>query len=172
MIDMKRILVPIDFSLGSRVALRHALGIAKRFDSHVEVIHIWEPAPVVTPNQMMWMGGDADTFWKKLSDDLRTRLEAVLAEEAPDMRDKIELQIEAGYVAHSIVRHIEKGHYDLVVMGTHGRTGLSHLLLGSVAERVVRLSPAPVMTVRVPKEQEKAAAEERRLARETPHATH
>jgi universal stress protein A len=172
MIDMKRILVPIDFSLGSRIALRHAVGIADRFGARIEVIHIWEPAPVVTPNQMMWMGGDADNFWKQLSGDLRKRLEALIAEEAPGKRDDIELVIEAGYVAHSIVRHIEKGHYDLVVMGTHGRTGLSHLLLGSVAERVVRLSPAPVMTVRVPKEQEKAAAEERRQAREAPQPAH
>jgi nucleotide-binding universal stress UspA family protein len=166
MAEMKNILVPIDFSLGSRVALKQALTLAERFGARVEVIHIWEPSPVVTPNQLVWVGGDADSFWRQLSGDLRKRIDELIAEEAPKHKDQIAVHIEAGYVAHSILRHIEHGSYDLVVMGTHGRTGISHLLMGSVAERIVRLSPVPVMTVRVPKEQEKAAAEERRRVRE------
>jgi nucleotide-binding universal stress UspA family protein len=162
--DIKCILVPVDFSLGARMALRHAAMIARRFEARLEVIHIWEPSPVVTPNQIAWVGGDADTFWQQMSANLRSRVTKLVDEEA--MLVASEVVIEAGYVAHGILRQIEQGNYDLVVMGTHGRTGLSHLLLGSVAERVVRLSPTPVLTVRVPKAQEKAAAEARAGARE------
>lgn len=164
--DIKSILVPVDFSLGSRAALRHAALLAERFDAKVEVIHVWEPSPVITPNQLMWVGGDVDNFWRQLSGDLERRIKELVAEETPRIAKDVHVVVEAGYVAHSVVRRIEQGHYDLVVMGTHGRTGLSHLLLGSVAERVVRLSPTPVLTVRVPKELEKAAADERRRARE------
>ena len=170
MSDIRTILVPIDFSLGSRAALRHAAMIAERFGARIQLLHVWEPSPVVAPNQMAWVGGDADTFWRELSGDLKKRIDALVADEVPHLRHDINVAVEAGYVAHSIVRHVERGSYDLVVMGTHGRTGLSHLLLGSVAERVVRMSPTPVLTVRVPKELEKAAAEERKRTRELPHA--
>jgi nucleotide-binding universal stress UspA family protein len=113
----------------------------------------------VAPDHVTWLGGSADTFWNNLSDDLKRRLLALIAEEVPDAAGTIPVEIEAGYVAHTILRKIDKDHFDLVVMGTHGRTGLSHVLMGSVAERVVRLSPVPVMTVRVPKKSKKAARE-------------
>lgn len=146
---MKRILVPLDFSLGSRAALRHAVALAERFGARVEVLHVWEPSPVVAPESAAWLGGDADTFWANLAEDLRKRLEALVAEEAPSSTVPIAVEVEPGYVAHTILRKLERGEYDLVVMGTHGRTGLSHVLVGSVAERVVRLSPVPVTTIRV-----------------------
>src|SRR6185503_1345857 len=70
-------------------------------------------------------------------------------------------RVEAGYVAESILHKLEQGEHDLVVMGTHGRTGIRHVLLGSVAERIVRLASCPVLTVRMPREAEEHAARER-----------
>lgn len=165
MTDFKRILVPIDFSLGSRVALQHALAIARRFGATVEVMHVWEPEPVIAPNQLGWVSTDADSFWRNMSGELRRRLDEMLREEAPELASDIPVKVEAGYVVHELLRQIEQGGFDLVVMGTHGRTGLSHLVMGSVAERVVRMSKAPVLTVRVPKERELEAARQREQAR-------
>jgi nucleotide-binding universal stress UspA family protein len=152
MTDFKRVLVPIDLSLGSRVALQEALTLARRFDARLEVIHVWEPEPVVTPNHLGWLGTDADAFWRNMSGELRRRVSELLLEEAPELAPDITIHVEAGYVVQSLLKHIEQGNHDLVVMGTHGRTGLGHFVLGSVAERVVRMSPVPVLTVRVPKE--------------------
>lgn len=151
MAELNRILVPVDFSEGSRRALRYADFLADRFDAKVVALHVWEPAPVVAPDQVMWIGGDADTFWSTMSEDLRRRLEALVREEAPGLAARATVEVEAGYVAHTILRKVEKDGFDLVVMGTHGRTGLSHVLIGSVAERVVRLSPVPVVTLRSPR---------------------
>jgi universal stress protein A len=159
MTDVKRILVPLDFSASSRAAFRQAVMLAARFEAHIDVLHVWEPSPVVAPDQMQWLGGDADSFWRNLSDDLKKRLDEVVAEEAPAGDTSIDVSVEAGYVAHTILKRIEKGAYDLVVMGTHGRRGLSHVLVGSVAERVVRLSSVPVLTVHTPRPaKEKAKA--------------
>lgn len=158
MIDFKRILVPVDFSLGSRMALRYALSLAKAYGGTVTAIHVWEPEPVVTPNQLGWMSGqNVEAFWRAMSDELRSRMSELLQEEAKERAGAVEVQVEAGYVVQELLRRIERDRYDLVVMGTHGRTGLSHLVMGSVAERVVRLSKAPVLTVRVPNEVEKLA---------------
>ncbi|HZO12024.1 MAG TPA: universal stress protein, partial [Polyangiaceae bacterium] len=96
---------------------------------------------------------------------------ALIAEEAAEAHIPISAQVQAGYVAQSLLERLKHGNYDLVVMGTHGRTGLSHLLLGSVAERVVRLAPCPVLTIRVPMHREKelsiARAERERHAHDT-----
>lgn len=156
--ELKRILVPIDFSEGSRAALRQAVLLGQRLGAQIDAIHVWEPSPVVTPDNVTWLGGSADTFWVNMSEDLRHRLEVLLHEEVPEAAATIGLHVEAGYVAHAILRMVTKGAYDLVVMGTHGRTGLAHVLVGSVAERVVRLSPVPVLTVRVPRKLKKRAA--------------
>jgi nucleotide-binding universal stress UspA family protein len=146
--DVTRILVPVDFSEGSRGALRYAELLSTRFGAEIVALHVWEPAPVVAPDQVTWIGGDADTFWRSMSDDLKRRLEGLDREEVPAIASRVRVEIDAGYVAHTILRKLEREGFDLVVMGTHGRTGRSHVLIGSVAERVVRLAPVPVVTVR------------------------
>ena len=151
-----RILVPLDFSQGSRAALRHAGYLAKQLGAKLDVLHVWEPSPVVAPDHLSWLGGGVDTFWVNLSEDLKKRLAKLVAEEIPDAAEDVTVEVEAGYVANTILRRLKKNGHDLIVMGTHGRTGLSHLVMGSVAERIVRLSPVPVMTVRVPRERKRS----------------
>lgn len=147
---IQRILVPIDFSAASRAALEHAALLAEAFGARIDVLHVWEPAPAVTPAQLGWMAADAGTFCARVEDELRGRVDALVAEIAPNLRDRIQVGVEAGYVAHTILEHLEAQPYDLVVMGTHGRRGLKHLVLGSVAERLVRTAPCPVLTTRAP----------------------
>lgn len=158
---IQRILVPIDFSAASRTALEHAAALAKAFDASIDILHVWEPAPAVTPAQLGWMAADAGTFCARIERELAERAEALVAEVAPDLRGRIRIVVEAGYVAHTILGRLETEPYDLVVMGTHGRRGLKHLVLGSVAERLVRQAPCPVLTTRaVPTTEEVDASDE------------
>jgi nucleotide-binding universal stress UspA family protein len=79
--------------------------------------------------------------------DVQSRLIALRAELASADGPSIDARAVEGSAAFEICRQARAGHYDLVVMGTHGRTGLQHLLVGSVAERVLRQAPCPVVTV-------------------------
>jgi nucleotide-binding universal stress UspA family protein len=84
--------------------------------------------------------------------DLRKHLEELVATLADGARERVTVDVQAGFVAHALIERIAQGRYDLVVMGTHGRTGLARVALGSIAERIVRHSTCPVLTVRAPSE--------------------
>jgi nucleotide-binding universal stress UspA family protein len=157
MMPIRRILVPVDFSEGSRAALRYAAGLAESFGATIEALHVWEPAPYITPSQLMWMSSEPASFWARVHEDLERQLEAMVDAELGKTDTVVERRVLAGYVSESILRAIETSGADLVIMGTHGRTGLRHILLGSVAERVVRLSTRPVLTMRVPRGAEEGA---------------
>jgi len=148
MSTIQRILVPVDFSDASRTALRQAKTLAESLGAKLDVLHVWEPTPNVTPVQLGWMAGDANAFCASLENELCEKVRGMVDEVFGAGADQTEILVEAGYVAHSILERLEAQRYDLVVMGTHGRRGLSHLVLGSVAERIVRAAPCPVMTTR------------------------
>jgi universal stress protein A len=142
-----RILVPVDFSPHSDQALRYATGLAARSGASIELLHVvdnpfasgaWTSEVYVPnlPEMLETLLGEAN---KRL-----TSLKSVPAREGID----IETRVLTGQPAHTIIEHAHAGAFDLIVMGTHGRTGFSHLFVGSVAERVVRRAPCPVLTVR------------------------
>lgn len=146
---VNRVLVPIDFSPGSRAALDYAAYVAESFHASLDVLHVWEVPHFVGMDLMLQLPNiesqPIDTF-------VRSQAEKELAdfvaaghfnEELP-----VKQRLEAGDVDAVILQIAQDEQYDLIVMGTHGRTGLAHLLMGSVAERVVRQAPCPVMTVR------------------------
>jgi universal stress protein A len=155
MLQIARILVPVDFSPASKAALDVALSLAERFDSKVEALHVWELPVYVRPDLMVWKEG---------SEDHRKPMKDVAQAQASQQMDEFMLAVPAGsrgritehLVSGSpvdvILDLVERDNFDLVVMGTHGRTGLSHWLLGSVAERVARGATRPVLTVRAPKD--------------------
>jgi universal stress protein A len=148
----QRILVPIDFSTCSRAALRFAVDLAQKLGAEIDVLHIWEAPTVVAPANLFWLNVGHQRFWQHMKRDLEKRLDEMI-EEADSERTVIKgVRADADYVAGGIVRRLVSDEYDLCVVGTHGRTGLAHFLIGSVAERVVRLSPCPVITVPAPKE--------------------
>ncbi len=147
------ILVPVDFSDCSRAALEQALFFAERFDARVEVLHVWEIPAYVRPDLMVWVEG-SEEHRKPMTDVAEEQAEqdmdALLREIPEPRRGRTTERLVSGEPVDVILRLTRDEPYDLVVMGTHGRTGLSHLLLGSVAERVVRGAGCPVLTVRAP----------------------
>jgi universal stress protein A len=142
-----KILVPVDFSEPSRSALTYAAQLARAFDATIDVLHVWEVPVFVPPEFGMSAGPDLS-----LSELTRQNAERLLAAFVEDAAKRgIHVQAAhtlAGVPSMTIVDAAKAGNYDLIVIGTHGRTGLSRALIGSVAERVVRHSSCAVLTVR------------------------
>lgn len=151
--ELKRILVPMDFSDCSREALRQALELAAPFGAATHALHVWEPSPYLSPDSLVWLEGEQKSFWQHMRRELEERLKATVdavVSETPEQtepRAAVETEVVTGYASETILSTIRDGDYDMVVMGTRGRTGLTHVLLGSVAERIVRLAACPVMTI-------------------------
>jgi len=139
----KHILCPIDFSACSRTALTTASTLAASSNATLMVAHVWELSPYATTGLMS--GGDA-------IEALLGDAERLLAEWAASVKrdhGAPQTTLVRGVPWAEIVQLLEANRaYDLVVMGTHGRTGLKHVLVGSVAERVVRHAPCAVLVVR------------------------
>jgi nucleotide-binding universal stress UspA family protein len=143
MIEMKRILAATDFSEYSAEAIGYACALADKFDSELHLLHVLEVHAGSTP---IFAGGVAVVPRVK---ETREAAEKALERVAPG-RDAVRATTE-GPAFLGIVRYAKARDIDLIVLGTHGRSGLAHVMLGSVAERVVRRAPCPVMTVRHPK---------------------
>ena len=144
--QFKTILVATDFSRTSEHALEYARGLATSFGGTLHLLHV-VPDPVLAS---AWSEAYAYDL-TALGERLRVEAGQQLAARAQSIRD-VPVTTEAiiGAPATLIsVTAAERG-VDLIVMGTHGRSGLSHLFLGSVAERVVRTAPCPVLTMREP----------------------
>ncbi len=148
--DVRNILVPVDLSVGSRAAAQAAVGMAKRYDdAKVMFLHVSEPAPVIASDVLV----DARGGRRLALHDYIAEQTAVLFEEflqGVEGLDGVtwEQQTVRGAPHSTILASVKESACDLLVMGTHGRTGISHLLLGSVAEKVVRHATCPVLVVR------------------------
>jgi len=147
---LKRILVPVDFSACSREALRYAAFLASPFDASIDVLHVWEPLPYLAPETLIRVGSTDQTLAQFARTEAARDMEQFLFELSKLGVENARGRLETGHPARTILEVIAKGDYDLVVMGTHGRTGLSRLVVGSVAEKVVRGAVRPVVTVRHP----------------------
>jgi CBS domain-containing protein/nucleotide-binding universal stress UspA family protein len=142
MSGFSQILVPIDYSAPSTAALRLAAEIAGAFQGRLIALHLL-PMEVYALAEYPVVAPDG----KRLEDErsrLETHVRAVLGDAAP----AFEVQVGWGSPFLQIVDCAVERRADLIVIGTHGRTGLKHALLGSVAEKTVRLAPCPVLTVR------------------------
>jgi len=145
---LERILVPVDYSPCSRVALQFASELAARFQASLDIVHIWDRPSYVSDVVMTATEPvSGKSLTRMIQENAQRDLEEFLrGAPAPD-GSKLTGRLLSGDPASTLIHEIRQGKHDLVVVGTHGRTGLSHLLLGSVAEKLVRLSPVPVMTV-------------------------
>ena len=144
--DIRHILAPTDFSDSSKKALSDAFELARTFGATLSLLHVLEPSPYLGEFTLPNMG-------EELLGDLERQASAALAQVLPEAQQaKIEVTraVAIGSPSQKIVETAEAEHVDLILMATHGRTGLSHLLIGSVAERVVRTAPCPVLTIRPP----------------------
>jgi universal stress protein A len=143
--DMRHILAPTDFSDYSKEAINDALELAQTFGAKLSLLHVVElPSSPIEEFVPSTMGGD-------LLDDLERRASAELAQVLPQAQEatiEVRRAVVMGSPFRKIIETAEAEHVDLIVMATHGRTGLRHLVMGSVAERVVRTAPCPVLTIR------------------------
>jgi len=147
MLAIRRILFPTDFSEHAESAWPYALTFAQEFGAEVHLLHVVVPPPRLAEAY-------AVTF------DPDRMVEVLTTEAAAQMDRQVEAAKERGLVFHREVRigadareildYATKHEMDLIVMATHGRTGLAHVLLGSVAEKVVRKAPCPVLTIKPP----------------------
>jgi nucleotide-binding universal stress UspA family protein len=168
MTPLHRILVPTDFSNCSHVACDAALKLATTFGSTIELLHVEEPPAwqgFVIPELVVNMPNEAST---SLHEFVQTRTQRALEHLVEKLQREGVTQVrhrtELGEPGAVIVRIAEEEHFDLIVMGTHGRKGFERLIMGSVAERVVRRAACPVLTVRA---EEEAAQEAGNLAKMT-----
>ncbi|MCA9597048.1 MAG: universal stress protein [Myxococcales bacterium] len=146
--QLRKILVPIDFSTCSRVALDRAAELAKSFGASVDLLHVWEAPAFVAPEAMVGVAGSSQTLSQLAREHAENAMRDFVSaakEEGVNIGTSF---VEQGDAAKTIVELADREGYDLIALGTHGRTGLAHLLLGSVAEKVVRRSSRPVLTVR------------------------
>jgi len=146
--NIKRILVPVDYSACSRSALRLAAELAQRLGGALEVLHVWNRPSYVSDVVMTRSDPlSAKSLTTLIEENARRDLEQFLSSAELPAEITWVSRLVAGDPASAILHELKVGKHELMVVGTHGRTGLSHLLLGSVAEKLVRLSPIPVLTV-------------------------
>lgn len=135
-----RVLIPTDGSEGAETAVDHAVQIAERFGAEIHTVYAVDPSAVPPDIAGSGMIEGLETEGKRATRSIVEQVEAAGLTAHSDVVD--------GPPTQAILDYIEDHEIDLVVMGTHGRTGLDRVLLGSVTERLVRSSPVPVLTVR------------------------
>ena len=146
MLSIKTVLVPTDFSDASESALNYGKAMAERFGASLHVLHVMEDLLAHA-----WAAEVYVASMPNLRDEIeresRQRLGTMLTPEDVK-RLRAEIALVAGNPFIEIIRYAKANNIDLIVMGTHGRGPIAHMLLGSVAERVVRKAHCPVITVR------------------------
>jgi len=148
MIDLRRILVPTDFSKHSENALAYAAAFAEKLDAELYLLHVVQDLALFVP-EAVTVAPPVTPPVEQLTAAVREALDRVI-DSHQLRRFTVHAEVREGSPFYEIVRFAKEQEIDLVIMGTHGRTGLIHVLLGSVAEKVVRKSPCPVLTVRHP----------------------
>jgi nucleotide-binding universal stress UspA family protein len=141
-IEFKHLLVPIDFGEPSERALDAAIELARKFGAQLTLVHVYE-IPAYVYGGMTYATAD---LFGPIEDAARESLDKALREVQGKLPGA-KAVLRRGPAAMEILAAIDELHPDMVVIGTHGRKGVKHALLGSVAEKVVRLSPAPVLTM-------------------------
>lgn len=141
-IQLKHILVPTDFSETSGKALKYAQRFAEQFGAKVTLLHVIQP--LIYPADF----GYPPTVLDTADETIRQRVQERLNLLASTAGVPVEVHVREGQPYNEIAAAAREFEVDLIIIPTHGRTGLKHVLLGSTAERVVRHAPCPVLTVR------------------------
>jgi nucleotide-binding universal stress UspA family protein len=143
--NIQRILAPTDFSELSKQGLTSALELTEAFGAKLLLLHVVEPPPYpvegIVPSHLgaTWL----DDLERQASQDL-----AQMLSETHASKVEVTRRVVVGIPYRKIVEVAEEENSDLIVMTTHGRTGFSHLVMGSVTEKIVRTAPCPVLTIR------------------------
>ena len=144
----RRILVPVDYSEHSRASVQVAVDLAKATGASVDIVHVLDRPMYVSDGMMVRRSGEEQ---RSLTDVIRENAEsemsAFLSGLALPEGVTVTHRMCSGEPAPKLAEEAKAGGYDLIVVGTHGRAGVLHLLVGSTAERLIRLSPVPVLVV-------------------------
>ena len=143
-----RVLVPTDFSATADAALEYAYLVAERFGASIQLLHVLDDPFVAEGLAAEAYIAEAPALRTAMLRDAQSRLLHRATEQHPGI--PVDREVLFGSGAKTIAEYAKQREADLIVMGTHGRTGVAHLLLGSVAERMVRIASCPVLTVRHP----------------------
>jgi nucleotide-binding universal stress UspA family protein len=145
MTTFQKILVPVDFSIHSAEAIEVAADLAQRYTGTLTLVHVHDPVPYVLPDDYELHTPEQRV---RLINELEKGLAAAKRGAQAAGAAKVDTRLLQGWPAPAIVEFAQTGKFDSIVMGTHGRTGIKHALMGSVAEKVVRSATCPVLTVR------------------------
>ena len=146
-LTIKKILVPIDFSDNSKNSLKYSVYMAKQFNAQLTLVYVVEPViypPDFSMGQVVFPATDHDMY-NRANDEL-----AKLAESEVPPEIKVDTVIKTGKPFIEIIETAKEADSDLIIIGSHGHTGVEHILFGSTAEKVVRKAPCPVLTLRDP----------------------
>jgi universal stress protein A len=150
-LNIKCILHPTDFSTHSEGAFQVACALARDYDARLVVLHV-APSPVMGNAGALLIPPDPEVYRQEYEGQLRQL-------QPPDPKIRVEHRLELGETVTKILEVVQECHCDMIVMGTHGRTGIGRLLMGSVAEKIVRNSVCPVLTVKTPMSDSNPASE-------------
>jgi len=144
-LGIRRILVPLDFSEHALKALRYATALARQFGASLLLVHVTEP--IVYPSDFGYAPLPPNALEENFQRDAQERMQVVVASiQQEGIEARVLLRVGRPY--HEIVTAASECGADLIIVTTHGYTGLTHVLLGSTAERVVRHARCPVLVVR------------------------
>ncbi|MGI6099925.1 MAG: universal stress protein [Lentisphaerae bacterium] len=146
MLKLNSILCPVDFSETSDLAVQYALAIARTNGASLTLLHVVAPAMAALPGEAGLLAVPQIDL-QESTDACLSRL-AAIAEEIEDEGVEVDYKVVSGVPFLEISRYAGEQDTDMIVMGSRGRSGLGHLLIGSVAERVLRKAPCPVLTVK------------------------
>ncbi len=146
MIRLAKLLVPTDFSEDSEQAARYAVELAKRFQAEIHCIHVVDIPADLLSTSAYYMTGPSEAFLDQIREESKKNLEAFAEKNLEGTQVRTAFLEGSPFV--EIIRYARNQEIDLVVIATHGRTGLRHVLFGSVAEKVVRKAPCPVLLVK------------------------
>jgi len=142
MITIKSILCPMDFSDASKNAYRYACEFAKSMGSKVILLNVIEPRPIAAEMSLSYIPLEEDLVAAAREDFIP------MVKEAETAGIDVSADVTIGLPAESILQHVAELDVNLLIMGSHGKTGLSRLLMGSVAEAVIRKAAVPVLIVK------------------------
>jgi nucleotide-binding universal stress UspA family protein len=141
-LPVQKVIVPVDFSEASLAAV----DVALQFAAAPEGVYVIYVLPIITDYE-------AAIIWEKVADSARQEQgERALREKLPGSKyEKVHMKVKVGDAGHEVASYAQEIGADLIVLPSHGRRGLSHLLIGSVAERIVRLAHCPVLVLKQPR---------------------
>jgi universal stress protein A len=142
MIHIQKILCPVDFSAPSRNALRYANEFAKAMNAKITVLHVIQPQPIAADVNVPYVPLEVE-----LEKSAKEDLERIVKEDVQE-GVLVEQVLAFGMPSDCVIAQARKENVDLIILGTHGRTGISRLLMGSTTESVIRHAARPVLVVK------------------------